>query len=171
MAIAPATASANSARRKTCAEVKCSLPHSEGAGDGQPQETTSDKSQYSEHLSPELLSPVASLGQYCSTSVPRQQHKRRHLPSQNSQSCHCHCCRETRRSLPKGSKVALVASDFLRRGRKGRRCTHGPSSLALSRRMASPLAGLLLHPAASQIVGQESQYFIKIVSLMVKMTM
>ena len=34
-----------------------------------------------------------------------------------------------------------------------------------------PLTGLLLQTATSQILAQESQYFLKMVSLMVKMTM
>lgn len=60
------------------------------------------------------------------------------LPPWDRRSCHRHCCGETRRSPhPKGRRAAPAASDFLSRGRKGRRCTHGSSSLAFSRWMAS----------------------------------
>lgn len=102
------------------------------------------------------------------------------LPPWDRRSCHRHCCGETRRSPhPKGSRAAPAASDFLSRGRKGRSCTHGSSSLAFSRwmasrcslRWASPPTGLLLQTATSQILAQESQYFLKMVSLTVEMTM
>lgn len=154
--------------------MECPL-QAEGAGEGRPPDTTPDKKLTLKTLLNFITSCL--LRQRLGARAATQEET---LPPWDKKSCHCHCCGETRRSLHKGSKVALTASNFLSCGRKERRSTHVLSSLAFSRWRASgwslwrapsadcyfpnPCTGQLVLPKDGESDGQDGNIMCPVLS-------